>query len=289
MSGRLTGARLRESSLTIARFDGAYRTRGAQSGQVTIGVQIGVGGRVSQTGMDLEPGDVVVLPPFAERDGIASGHAAFATATLSVETFNRLVRPSVSMDAGDRLLLPRRYRAPPAIRDLMIRELASVEGRLQKFPFMAPDGSSRAFERDLLLPFLVGIANDMSGLDRQSAGADARLIRQVEDWVDRSGSDDLKVLDLCAALGVPLRTLQRSFARTLGIGPVRYLRLRRLARVRNALIALGPADTSVTAVAMEHGFWDLSRFAAQYRELYGESPSDTLKAATRRHIAAVAV
>jgi AraC family ethanolamine operon transcriptional activator len=276
--------------LTIARFDGAFRTRGAQSGEVTIGVQIGLRGRVSQGGLDLEPGDVVVLPPAAERDGIALGHAAFATATLSVEAFNRIVRPGVSIDADDRLLLHRRYRAPPAIRDLMIRELALLEGSLQEVPFPGPTGSCRAFERDLLLPFLVGVGNDVSGGDRQPARTDARLVRRVEDWVDQSGSVELNVPDLCAAMGVPLRTLQRAFARSLGIGPVRYLRFRRLARVRNALIALGPADTSVTDVAMEHGFWDLSRFAMQYKKLYGESPSDTLKAGRqRRPIAAVAM
>jgi AraC family ethanolamine operon transcriptional activator len=160
--------------------------------------------------------------------------------------------------------------------------VASVEGRLRKAPFLGSTRASRAFERDLLLPFLVGIANDDSGRDRQSAGADARLIRRVEDWVDQSGSEELNILALSAAVGVPLRTLQRSFARSLGIGPGKYLRLRRLARVRYALIALGPGDTSVTAVAMEHGFWDLSRFAAQYKKLYGESPSDTLKAGARR-------
>jgi AraC family ethanolamine operon transcriptional activator len=282
ISGRLTGTRFGESSLTIARFEGAFRTRGAQSGEVSVGIQIGVHGRVSQSGMDLQPGDVVVLPPDAERDGIAMGHAAFATATLSVETFNRIVRPGAAIAAHDRLLLPRHYRAPQAIRDLIIRQMGSLEGMLRKGPFPGPAGLSRAFERDLLLPFLVGIANDVSGRDDHPAGADARLIRQVEDWVDRSGSDDLNILDLCAALGVPLRTLQRAFARSLGIGPVRYLRLRRLARVRNMLIALGPGDTSVTRVAMMHGFWDLSRFAAQYRSLYGESPSDTLKTGRRR-------
>lgn len=289
LSGRLASFRLPESSLTIARFDGAFRTRGAQSGDVSIGLQIGVHGRVSQWNLDLEPGDVVVFPPGVERDGTAAGQAEFATATLSVETFNRLVRPGLPERDADVLHRPRRYRAPRPLRAQMVRELAKLVRSLQSVPFAAHAVNSRAFEREALLPFLVGIANDASETDRHSTGADASLVRRVEDWVDQRRSDQLNMLDVSAALGVPVRTLQRSFSTLLGIGPAQYLRQRRLARARNALIAQGLNDTSVTDVAMAHGFWDLSRFAVAYKKIYGESPSETLRAASRsRPIAPVA-
>jgi transcriptional regulator GlxA family with amidase domain len=38
---------------------------------------------------------------------------------------------------------------------------------------------------------------------------------------------------------------------------------------------------TVTGVATEHGFYQLGRFAAIYRETFGEAPSDTLRAAGR--------
>jgi AraC-like DNA-binding protein len=46
---------------------------------------------------------------------------------------------------------------------------------------------------------------------------------------------------------------------------------------RRALRQADPLATTVTVIATEHGFWDLGRFAAVYRKLFGELPSETLR------------
>ena len=63
------------------------------------------------------------------------------------------------------------------------------------------------------------------------------------------------------------------------MSPQRYLRLRRMQRVRRALSFADPTSATVTAIATAHGFWELGRFAGVYRSLYGELPSQTLAAA----------
>jgi AraC-like DNA-binding protein len=58
---------------------------------------------------------------------------------------------------------------------------------------------------------------------------------------------------------------------------VRYLWLRRMNLVRPALLRADPAVATVTGIATDHGFWELGRFSVEYRALFGESPSATLR------------
>jgi transcriptional regulator GlxA family with amidase domain len=63
----------------------------------------------------------------------------------------------------------------------------------------------------------------------------------------------------------------------LGIGPVRYLWLRRMHLARRALIQTAPGTSTVTDIATANGFWELGRFAVEYHALFGEAPSASLR------------
>ncbi|PVB60961.1 AraC family transcriptional regulator [Labrenzia sp. 011] len=102
--------------------------------------------------------------------------------------------------------------------------------------------------------------------------------RIVRDFVeDRPDSDDLPTIaDICTALNVSQRTLQYAVREYVGLSPLAYLRVCRLNRARAALAAASPQDTTITQVAMRFGFLHLGRFAGGYRQMFGETPSETL-------------
>lgn len=84
------------------------------------------------------------------------------------------------------------------------------------------------------------------------------------------------VVALAGAVGLHERTLRRCCATVLGMSPRRYIRLRQLNMVRTALRRADPVTASVGAVARQHGFSELGRFAGAYRAMFGETPSATL-------------
>ena len=83
--------------------------------------------------------------------------------------------------------------------------------------------------------------------------------------------------ELCEALRVGERRLRRLFAGLHGTSPTRFLMRHRLHLARTRLER--GEDDRVTDVGMSCGFYDLGRFASQYRRLFNELPSETL----RRH------
>jgi AraC-like DNA-binding protein len=83
--------------------------------------------------------------------------------------------------------------------------------------------------------------------------------------------------DICAALDVAERSLRECCKEHLGMGPSAYRRLRAIQQVYRALRSGTSDGASVSEVARRHGFRQLGRLAADYRALYGELPSATLR------------
>jgi AraC family ethanolamine operon transcriptional activator len=90
------------------------------------------------------------------------------------------------------------------------------------------------------------------------------------------------VSEAATQLGVPERTLRAAFQSCYGLSPVKYLRILSLHQARQLLLASCPDQNSVTQIALRVGIWELGRFARDYRKLFGELPSETLRKPIRK-------
>ena len=103
------------------------------------------------------------------------------------------------------------------------------------------------------------------------------IARQFLEFLTANPNRALSAEEMCAAIGVAERTLRDACEKHLGMGPIRYLTVHRMHEVHRALISADASNTTVTRVAMEHGFAELGRFSVAYRSLFRESPSETLR------------
>lgn len=125
--------------------------------------------------------------------------------------------------------------------------------------------------RDLLAP--AGSAARRHGRDSRTR---QRIIHKADEYLRANPARPVYTDELCTALGASATRLHQAFHATFGVSPHRYLKMRRMAMVRAALLSHAGPWHSVKAAALSYGFWHLGQFAHDYRAMYGESPSETL-------------
>ncbi|MFD9210886.1 AraC family transcriptional regulator [Streptomyces sioyaensis] len=86
------------------------------------------------------------------------------------------------------------------------------------------------------------------------------------------------VAEAAAAVQVSVRTLQEGFRRHFGMSPGHFLAEARLDRARQIIEEEMPVAAHVADVAYRVGYMHLGRFAERYRERFGVTPSEALRA-----------
>ncbi|MDP3538334.1 MAG: helix-turn-helix domain-containing protein [Azonexus sp.] len=106
--------------------------------------------------------------------------------------------------------------------------------------------------------------------------ARSHLVNAAIDYAQSRPSDPPTVQELCSKLNISSRLLNYYFQEILGSSPHHYLCKLRLNGVRRELRAAAP-QAAIRDIAAQWGFSHQPRFAAEYRALFGELPSATVK------------
>lgn len=132
------------------------------------------------------------------------------------------------------------------------------------------------FEQTLMTALLAWQPNSLSErLGEPSARVLPRHVKLATDYMRAHPEQAISVAILATITGVSGRSLYNGFQQFLGVSPMRYLRDVRMERVREDL--LDPRQPrSVTEIVTRWGFFQLGRFAIEYRRRYAETPRETL-------------
>lgn len=104
-----------------------------------------------------------------------------------------------------------------------------------------------------------------------------RVVTRIRDYILANRNQVITVPDLCRNFYISRRLLQYCFQEVVGMTPVAYLRALRLNGARRDLRDASSSYTTVQDIAANWGFWHLSQFARDYRALFGELPSSSLR------------
>ncbi|MEM1411290.1 MAG: helix-turn-helix domain-containing protein [Pseudomonadota bacterium] len=249
-------------------FDGRYHQLGTPPGDVaTFGIPI----RALDRWFD-QPYATGSILPFNQAGGIDGfSLRGFRAYTLSVDrSLLERVAETVGLDVPRLIFEPESTEVisdSPAARYLRALLHHTME--------IAHQGNSPTWCEDITLALLQAAQTTSAHRDLSSGSQRSQALRLAIDYVDSIEQEILSVAQLCEAVGVSVRTLNRAFNDRFAMGPKAYLARRRLSGIRRDLLKAEPDDL-VSDLANQWGIWHMGQFARDYRQMFGELPSQTL-------------
>ncbi len=246
---------------------------------LTFGIPMTTPGRIRIDGLPLDDNSFI----FLKRDQPFTFAARETTrwAGITVRFDHDSMQPLLYEAARDRSEQGNGTRARSDQRHLSrLRAFASRICAVDSSVTFLDPAAERAAEQDILT--CAAHALEFEGEERSNhlgrpSYSRERVIARSLALIDANAGKPLFIGDLCRATEVSERTLRNIFQEYFDVGPMRLLKLRQLVEIRTALLSADPQIDLVTQIAASFGIWDFSLFARNYKALFGETPSTTLR------------
>ena len=158
------------------------------------------------------------------------------------------------------------------LRDLHLNVLDQASALAHRQP--GPQ-TLRQLRDEILMEWLEALPPQVDTSELPTLERRKKLVDRACELMLGHADEPLSILEVCSRVGTSRRKLNYCFQDVLGTTPVKYLRSMRLNGVRRALKQAAPGVT-IQDIASHWGFWHLSQFAQDYKNLFGELPSETL-------------
>jgi AraC-like DNA-binding protein len=227
-------------------------------------------------GMDVLSGDIIVNN-FDEIHQQTEAEFRLGSMSLTIRALDAACKAITGCEfSGSPLKHLVRPNAALMSRLLTLHEMVGQIATTVPEVLEVPE-AARSLEQQLIY-ILVRCLTESVSVQMTSGGrSHDKIVAKFEAYLGAHPNMPLYLPEICAAIGAGERTLRAACEEHLGMGPIRYLALRRMHLVRRGLLRAVSSTTTVTRIATDHGFWELGRFAVNYNALFGETPSATLQ------------
>jgi AraC-like DNA-binding protein len=273
--GHWTVVRLPSMVVQFARADIAIvRRLRVPPDRLAFVIPLRVPGLARWNGHAIRGGEVIVCPAGGDDYAFDPGGMQFAIVSVAAEmssAFADLGRLSLEDSHGSRVLRPIATDAV-GLRRRLSDLSAEAEAALSSGVEAADDMADGVSEK-----LINCVRRSLPYGDGVSGGARSLVVRRAEQFFRCHVGEAVSIAQLSTIAGVSERSLRNAFHHVCTTSPKRYLKLWQLHQVRRALRGGERPPLSVTDVATLHGFFELGRFAGEYKALFGEAPSQTLQ------------
>ncbi len=228
----------------------------------------------------LRPGDIAVIAP--PRHPARGVHRALAHRTVSIDLG---LLSSLTAQAGP-TALPREVADCRPLSPQAGRRWSQVVDMVDDVITHTDGGAllHRQAERFLAATALALFVRcqDAAGPGAETSidrtDATPLVLKRSIEFMEANADREITVTDVAEATNVSVRAVQLAFQRHLQTTPMAHLRRIRIHHAHRELRIADPTcGDTVADIAARWGFFSPGRFSAQYREIYGVPPSQTLR------------
>jgi AraC-like DNA-binding protein len=275
--GRISYIGIDDFTLSLNAFStGVCAQRTSADDKIMIAMLSGAADRVTHWSFDVAPADIVVIPPQAEHHAVHCGASSYAVIRLDPRELPTVFGGDPWLSDAENWQDQTRYRPNENVGLVAVQGLSRLAHHLAQRPGTLSEDAAEFWRRTIIECMAVAIRSSRPPDKSSHLPSAMKLVRLVEDYLQMTDDRPLHISELCSRLGVSRRSLHRAFHEIFGIGPVTFLRHKRLCTAHSILKAGLPGETTVSEVALQLGFAELGRFSHDYHVMFGEYPSQTL-------------
>ena len=139
------------------------------------------------------------------------------------------------------------------------------------------DPSDLSFSyREIILKKLLRVFRNNLSDQGASPGSSPGLERIIR-YIEENAREDIDIEELSRVSNMSVRAIYNAFSRAFSTTPKSYVKHVKLRKLREDL--LRGQCRNITEAALDYGFGHLGRFSSDYRKLFGELPSETVRLA----------
>ncbi len=225
----------------------------------------------------IQPQSILIFPRNGELESVSHPGFEICTLSFSEDFLDRICR-DLELPEFQKLV---NHMEVIRCRPEDIRSLLQCISQSMRLVSGFEQGGHPVFpevlQRDLATRTVSLLAKPVAGNMSRPLRLRDRAVNKAVHCIRDSGHVPLAMSDLCRMAKASERTLEYGFRERFGMTPKSYLLKYRLNGVHRQLRAAHPAKTKIVDWANQWGFWHMGQFAADYRKLFGELPSETLK------------
>ncbi|MBF2065757.1 MAG: helix-turn-helix transcriptional regulator [Calothrix sp. C42_A2020_038] len=216
---------------------------------------------------DIQPGDVVVIPPGAIHSCATAQKAEYIVMMLSPQLINKAKSEDNSQDTIE--VIPQFAKPDPLIYQM---------GLALKETLTSNAKSSRVYAESMGSALAAHLLQNYSAHKKQRyeycKGLPSSKLLQVTQFILNHLAEDLLISSMASEIGMSKYHFARLFKQSTGMSPYQYLIK---CRIEHAKILLRDKRARISEVASMVGFSDQSQFTRHFKRMVGVTPQELLK------------